>query len=509
MEIDTPMRWCAARLLNHSELTAALGLSSGASDDQVVAAAVARWGADAPQRLHGAFAYALDTADGAVAITRDALGQMPVFWVRDAAGDVRVSDSLSVLANVDGVDTSPDDEFLAADSLRVPGVRADRTAMAGVHRVPPGCTVRVRGGHSVVERWWHPERTTAEQKMDIATAAAELRHLLVSVVDEHVAMVERRTGGDGAHGVAAHCSAGLDSTVVAVLAARSLEGRGRRLRRLLSWSPDRSFDPSTVVGSDIAYDERDLLERLADELGVPVEFPPPATTEAPWLADLDPAVFPRSTVRRESWLAPRYADMVATYVLSGWGGDEFASFNGRGSNCAAVRRLRWQVLWDSYTDRRGRGHGRLRSLASTVAPGLPDWTPGVRRRRRISRSESRIAREAAARENHPHVLAASDALRRRLFDPPNPRALQLALLDLDHLSRRVDAWHQIGLRWGHEYGYPLLDRRIVEWSLCLPPEMFRIGDHSRRVFRQAVVDIVPDDIRLSEKLDPVLFSALA
>lgn len=61
------------------------------------------------------------------------------------------------------------------------------------------------------------------------------------------------------------------------------------------------------------------------------------------------------------------------------------------------------------------------------------------------------------------------------------------------------------MHWGFEYGYPLLDRRLVEWSLCLPSAMFRIGDHSR-VFRRAVADMVPDEVMMSTKRASALFA---
>jgi len=77
------------------------------------------------------------------------------------------------------------------------------------------------------------------------------------------------------------------------------------------------------------------------------------------------------------------------------------------------------------------------------------------------------------------------------------------------VARRIEAWHQMALRFGFDYGYPLLDRRIVEWALSVPPETFRDGDHSRRVFRKAITGMVPDEVCSTEKLDPVLFAVVA
>lgn len=506
MVTGSRLLWCEARLTNHADLVGQLGLDSGADDAAVVSAAVTRWGDDAPGHLLGAFAYAVDARGGPV-ITRDALGVMPAFWARDAAGGVHVSDSLAVLVGCDGVDRTPDERCLAAESIRMMGLCAERTAMMGVHRVPPGTTVHTGGPEPVITPWWKPDSDVLRRRVDVCDAADELRELLKVAVADHLAMVRRREGDCGLDGVAAHVSGGLDSTAVAFLAAGVLAQSGRSLRAALSWSPQRTdHDLSADAVAEHGFDERDLVEDLAQQLGAPAHFGPTTVEHAPWMAAQDPAVFPRETNRRESQAAPLLAGLGITHVLSGWGGDEFVSFNGRGTNRAIVRSVRVAALRSAYRDRRSRGQAPVRALATTLRPGLPRW---LGYRHPSSQRPEEVQQVAEVAKAFPDLHDALVRQQRQLARASGSRDYQLALIDLGHLSRRMEAWHQLALRFGFGYGYPLLDRRLVEWALAMPPEVFRNGDHSRRVFRLAIDGIVPNEVKTSQKADPVLFAVAA
>ena len=86
--------------------------------------------------------------------------------------------------------------------------------------------------------------------------------------------------------------------------------------------------------------------------------------------------------------------------------------------------------------------------------------------------------------------------------------MQLHLLQLGHLGTRIDGWTASGARRGIEYRYPLLDRRVLEFALGLPPEQFRRGRWSRWLMRHAVSRIVPPGVCWNrDKGDPVRSAA--
>ena len=74
------------------------------------------------------------------------------------------------------------------------------------------------------------------------------------------------------------------------------------------------------------------------------------------------------------------------------------------------------------------------------------------------------------------------------------RRAQLALLRYGHIEQRIEDWAASGARLGIEYRYPLLDRRLLEFVLGLPPEQFRSGPWNRCVMRRALDGILPREI---------------
>ncbi len=74
-----------------------------------------------------------------------------------------------------------------------------------------------------------------------------------------------------------------------------------------------------------------------------------------------------------------------------------------------------------------------------------------------------------------------------------------------HLTHRIKGWATAGRRMGISYAYPLLDWRIVEFAIGLPPQMFFKNGWKRFLFRHALRGILPDDVRWARnKKEPAL-----
>lgn len=500
--------WCAATLTNRAELAVELRLPPDASHEDVVGAAFDRWGDDAPSHLRGAWAIARqDTATGDPVMWRDALGVMPAYWAVGRSGALHVGDSLARLAATGDVDASPDEEYAFAVTVHATGLLPTATSAAGIRRVPPGSSVRVPDGTPV--RWWHPETTPTARRIGVEEAAAGLRDLLVTCITEATAACPPAADGPPSR-VAAHLSGGMDSTLVTFVAQSALLTAGTSLDAVASWSPDPGLLPWADVDGveDLAYDERDLVRDLADDLGVPAVFGAPRFEEAGWLAQADPATQPAETLASESHLLPALADRGIRHVLSGWGGDEFTSFNGRGTQRALVRGLRLRPLRESYQALRSGGMSPATAAWQTARPGLPVWATRARSRR--PEFQQRWEREVrAAADRFPDLAVAFERSVRAAERARSAREVQLMLIDRGHLARRIESWHEAGLRFGVRYHYPLLDVRLVDWALSMPPEVFRVGRHSRRVFRLAIAGLVPDRVRTTAKDDPVLLRQVA
>ena len=83
------------------------------------------------------------------------------------------------------------------------------------------------------------------------------------------------------------------------------------------------------------------------------------------------------------------------------------------------------------------------------------------------------------------------------------RRTQLWLLQCGLLSGVMEYHAASGARHGIEYRYPLLDRRLLEFALGLPPEQFRRGRWSRWLMRYALAPVLPPDVLWDQgKTDP-------
>ena len=64
-----------------------------------------------------------------------------------------------------------------------------------------------------------------------------------------------------------------------------------------------------------------------------------------------------------------------------------------------------------------------------------------------------------------------------------------------HILQRIENWASASFEKKLEYSYPLLDKRIVEFALAVPEELYaRKEGHSRYLFKSAISDFLPKNI---------------
>ena len=77
-----------------------------------------------------------------------------------------------------------------------------------------------------------------------------------------------------------------------------------------------------------------------------------------------------------------------------------------------------------------------------------------------------------------------------------------------HLAQRMESWAANGARHNLVYAYPLLDRRVLEFGLGIPPDQFFKRGWKRYLFRRSMENILPADLQWNKaKDDPALFAA--
>ncbi len=274
-------------IYNHEHLTAALpdGIVQSKSDTEAAMHAVMRGGPAAVQTLDGMFAIAMVTAAGSGLVARDPLGVKPLYWITDEGCTVFAS------------------ELRAFDDEDRPHVTA----------FPPGCLWTPAGGivrfADAVPMEVRPARRAQEESWD----AAVLDEVRAAVI----AGVRRRMMSDV--GVGVFLSGGLDSALVAAIAAREAHARGEQIPTFAVGTPGSSdLIAARRVAEHIGSDHHEIIvsaEEIGEALNEAVEV----------IEHFDPALV-RSAV--PNLLLAREASKTVKVVLTGEGADElFAGYS--------------------------------------------------------------------------------------------------------------------------------------------------------------------------------------
>ena len=323
-------------------------------------------------------------------------------------------------------------------------------------------------------RWWRPEDAPAVRLGADEEYAEAFRERYARAVADRVR---------GAGHVGVHLSGGLDSSSVAVLAARELRRRGRPAPSAFTWLPP---PPTARPPTPDEREEYGVVEMVCGQERLRLHHRP--VQDVPEHV----ASLRRDRLREGGGGAPALEEQVqrraagegVRIMLSGWGGDEGISFNGRGYHPGLLRAGRVGRLW---REARALGGSPLRRILRTaVLPLVHPRAPDVVRM--LRRGEWLVPPRPFL---HPALARRVKALPAKPYRETGVRATQLMLLELGHLSGRMEGWAASGARHGIEYRYPLLDRRVVELALGLPPELYVRGRWSRWLMRYALQPLLP------------------
>ena len=480
-------RCCVAlngEIVNHVELREQLE-SRGARfrtrcDTEVVLELLARDGIEGLARIDGMFALAfLNTGCGELLLVRDPCGIKPLYWYADAERVLFASEPKALVA-VDGVEARLNEQSLL-DYLAFQLPLCDDTFFAGVRRVAPGSVLRLRRGEEPcvlpLPAWHAPTAVPA----DVDEAAAGLRRLLGESVVRHLR-------SDVPLG--AHLSGGVDSSLVAALAARAL---------------DHPIHVFTGAFDAAGFDERVHSRAVAAEIGAIVHEVVQGPEEA--AAALLVASVAMDEPMAGPGLLPQWAvsELASRHVkvaLGGQGGDELFGGYVRHLVVELAEQVRMgahsiqsaiaahsEVLagyesllthfaasggWSADTaDAYYLLHARGEGLSDVLSGDL-----GEAVRRHPARSRFRARFEAVAGRDAPEQRTAmGDAAR---FD----RAVLLpALL---HVEDRTS------MAWSLESRVPLLGREVLAFVGQLPDALLVGEGRPKSFLRRAISGDLPD-----------------
>jgi len=451
-----------------------------APEDAQLLAALGCLDGSQPARALGDYAAAVwDPTRRQLTVARDALGIRPLFYVyRPGTLFAFASRPAALLAAAFAAREF--DHGYIARWLLLDVQDSQQSLFKEIRRVRPGTSLLVTpGGLQVREDWKLAETLLDTGPADPQEAACELRRLLTQAVTCRLP----RQGP-----VAAHLSGGLDSSSITLLAAE-IAGDARRVHCY-------SMLPSQAARDDTATEwpfVNAVLQRQPGLAWSPVYPAEDMTFIGPQM-DTDQIV-PVGHGWPDARILADAAAQGAPHIMSGWGGDEGVSFNGRGVLAEALWQGRWRYLLFEARQLAAQQHvGMPRVMLSELAPHLLSdaWLGRLRRiARRPAIAKTRWQQTAGLLLN-PEVLAlAAESSDSAISGGP----LRQALLRSTHIADRTEYWNLNAAHHGIAVVFPLLDRRIVEFVFSLPCTMFLRGGRRRWLLRTAMSDLLPQLLR--------------
>jgi len=479
-------------IYNHDVLRARLAerghVCRSRSDTEVIVHAYEEYGPHCPAQLDGMFGFALwDERRHELVIARDRLGKKPVYYT-STGGRLLFASEIKALLQHPGVARDIDKTALDA-FLTFSHTPAPLTLFKNIFKLPAAHVLRCRAdGTLLIERYWSPLYGGAWPAANGAESVTRVRELIERAV-------AKRLMSDVPIG--AFLSGGLDSSTNVALMSR------------LTSRPLRTFSIGFEgFGEAEHFHDLPYARRIAREFGCDHQEETLTAADCQRvLPDLvfqqdepigDPACLPTHFVARAAKAAG------VSVVLVGEGSDEvFGGYSDMtrlsASHATIWRRLRALPAVARaavYHGARVAGlrDGRvdvLRRLASgePFYWGLDVVFPEVEKRR-LYRSGAAPGGPGAAAvvSGYYRELARSrpeaDFLQQMSFVELSNRLPELLLMRVDKFCMA----HSIEAR------APFLDHELVSYALSLPQQAKLSGGDTKRVLKQAVAGLLPDEV---------------
>jgi asparagine synthase (glutamine-hydrolysing) len=467
--------------LIHLLTTKGQPVSTDSTDADLLLAAYRVWGESCPIHIIGDYAFAIwDAREQRLFCARDIYGVKSLHYARVGATLCVASEAQQIIQHP----TIPRilDEVTIADFLVRNYNGEGRTMFDGVWAVRRAHSLIANATGQRMERYWDVDpsvRITYKSDDKYATHFLEIFQRAVT---------DRLRTPSGTIGIT--MSGGMDSTSIAAIAQQIINKQSDRPHLLAC---TYAFDQLKEC------DETYYSRAMADELGIDLTCIP---AENFWYLDDDEAFTPsletpfmaEESITRH--ILGIFKGQEASVWLTGHGGDSLLA----GSPLICADRLgrgEFRAIWEvtNYWRRLNLPFSRLlqayrewflrpmipeklrKSIRKTKEPKAPDWLD-----------------ESFARRTH---------IAERLTTPRAPqrypeRARQAnynSSVYIDPIQMSINWTERLGAQFHLETRHPILDRRLVEFLLSIPPEQIFRGGLQKRILREAVRGILPEVVR--------------
>lgn len=389
-------------------------------------------------------------------VERAALTGMPLYWCRRAGGILCFS-HLELVRDLLS-DVSIDWEFVG-QALAYSNLRTERTGIAGVLELLPGCSLSFDGHAAEVRVDWSPWDHVAKPA---ASGVAELAAALERRIDSSV-----KAWSSGRSDILLELSGGLDSSIIAA----SLAGAGADFSAINFATPGADGDERHFARAVAERVGAAMIEALNDDTAIDLLSPPGQLHPRPGaygvLGGLDQAFEEAGGGKAKAVIGGIGGDNVFAFDSSiGPAVDAYEQYGFSRRTFAVLRdvaRAGGATIWEAV---------RLLVRARRAGP-----------RRGWSREASFCNQSAlpSAPFAHPWDAGAADASRGK-------RKHVEAIRRILDFADRPDRWYD------RDVGLPLLSQPVVELCLSIPSWVWFTGGRDRAIARAAFANRLPASV---------------
>jgi asparagine synthase (glutamine-hydrolysing) len=405
-------------------------------------------------RLDGIFSFAIwDPRSQRMVLARDYIGVKPLYFWHNASKLVFGSEVKALLVDPD-VPCKPDMKAFA-EILRFQNIHGTRTCFQDIDQVAPGEIVTVEASGTVSNRAYWSFNPGHQLQGSRAGAAEQLRELVKDTVTAQLLSDVP---------IASYLSGGMDTGSITAIARP-------HLGRLHTFSG--GFDLNNVAAVEHGVDERTAAEMMSKHFDTQHHFH--EITSNDLLENFSSIGWhleePRGSTCYAPYVMAREAGAYVKVILSGHGGDElFAGYQGRYAYAVDPARD-WETSWYTLINHLISDADAPSMLTGDLAGNeLLDWPREV-----FQQQVASTARMSRLKRSQHHDLFTY---------------MQGLLAIEDKLSMA----HSLESR------VPLLGREIFDLAWQIPDKWKMSETQGKLVFRDAMQDIVPDDIRARGKM---------
>lgn len=454
---------CDARIYNMAELLKEI---SFATPEEAFAQAYFRWGNLCADKFNGDFSVVIiDHKLQKIILFRDHIGVRPLCYTIQNKQLIFASHEFGI-AKSRLIKNVISEEALIRNFLMHKKQKYNLTVFENILKIVPGHYMSISTQKIELKRYWFPEKIKKNKQLTLSCTIMYLRHHIIEATKNRI-----EPGMIGTH-----ISGGLDSTGIAAILADCIDDKNRLIG--YSWSPKDSIDPL-----DDGIDENELIDNFCTQKNILVKY-------RTWNEEniIDNFILPEfeyMKIEIQTMEQAKFDDIKT--IFTGWGGDEFTSLNLRGAINHIVLCFNLVALF------RWIKHFGIKSTIMRIKKEvLPLFIP-LFSTDSLKKSPRRKFFKRSFIIKHWNIF---------FFDfPPfiygwgNQTKFMMNLLKHLHLPKRMDSWAYFGEKYGLEYKYPLLDKKLLEFWFSVPVKHTYRTMIPRHLYREAMKDILPECIR--------------